>query len=232
MRWSVGDPNEFFKQVDTAGSVSSSRAPSSSISIALFITYFGVAHQSAPYEIFLASLSAQLYNTHSSWSWCSSRRLLGHGSHRDRRSTSSGTGLPASTSAAPRYEMGAMLIYLQPAFYCNVNDAWTFPNLKSRLLGHGSRVAWHQRSWPESPRSSGGPAVPDTLVSQVALIAPLLIGGAMTLLANANPLDSAGWLLRPERLARDPESPSTRAGVRRDGGCVAMCCASTCRSRR
>jgi len=31
------------------------------------------------------------------------------------------------------HEMGAMLIYFQPAFYCNVNDAWTFAT---------SRAAW------------------------------------------------------------------------------------------
>ncbi len=30
-------------------------------------------------------------------------------------------------------EMGAMLIYLQPAFYCNVSDAWLFPQKSRRL---------------------------------------------------------------------------------------------------
>src|SRR5437870_13876116 len=31
------------------------------------------------------------------------------------------------------HELGAMLIYFQPAFYCNVNDAWTLPDLRARL---------------------------------------------------------------------------------------------------
>src|SRR5205814_893525 len=31
------------------------------------------------------------------------------------------------------HEMGAMLIYFQPAFYCNVNDAWTFRDRAARL---------------------------------------------------------------------------------------------------
>ena len=31
------------------------------------------------------------------------------------------------------HEIGAMLIYFQPAFFCNVNDAWTFPELRARL---------------------------------------------------------------------------------------------------
>ena len=31
------------------------------------------------------------------------------------------------------HEIGAMLLYFEPAFFCNVNDAWTFPELKARL---------------------------------------------------------------------------------------------------
>ncbi|MEW6305960.1 MAG: efflux RND transporter periplasmic adaptor subunit, partial [Verrucomicrobiota bacterium] len=31
------------------------------------------------------------------------------------------------------HEMGAMLIYFQPAFYCNVSDAWLFPEKYQRL---------------------------------------------------------------------------------------------------
>ena len=26
-----------------------------------------------------------------------------------------------------------MLFYFEPAFFCNVNDAWTFPELRARL---------------------------------------------------------------------------------------------------
>ena len=32
------------------------------------------------------------------------------------------------------HEMGFMLIYFNPAFYCNVSDAWLFPKKSSRLL--------------------------------------------------------------------------------------------------
>ncbi|HEU4525904.1 MAG TPA: hypothetical protein VFR62_12835, partial [Gemmatimonadales bacterium] len=31
------------------------------------------------------------------------------------------------------HEIGAMMFYFDVAFFCNVNDAWTFPDLKSRL---------------------------------------------------------------------------------------------------
>ena len=54
------------------------------------------------------------------------------------------------------HELGFMLIYFQPAFYCNVNDAWSFPALRARLwvtaAGGGS-----SSSSRASPRSCGGP---------------------------------------------------------------------------
>src|SRR5262249_25651903 len=31
------------------------------------------------------------------------------------------------------HEMGFMMMYLQPAFYCNVSDAWLFPEKSKRL---------------------------------------------------------------------------------------------------
>src|SRR5207244_9974146 len=31
------------------------------------------------------------------------------------------------------HEMGVLLIYFQPAFYCNVSDAWLFPEKSRRL---------------------------------------------------------------------------------------------------
>src|SRR5207249_7967948 len=31
------------------------------------------------------------------------------------------------------HEIGFMLIYLQPALYCNVSDAWLFPKTSTRL---------------------------------------------------------------------------------------------------
>jgi len=32
------------------------------------------------------------------------------------------------------HEMGFLLLYFQPCFYCNVSDAWTFPQRKKKLL--------------------------------------------------------------------------------------------------
>ena len=84
------------------------------------------------------------------------------------------------------HEIGAMLIYFEPAFFCNVNDAWTFPELQGAALGYRGRLL-----------DSAGPgqhaavvwwaATPGTLVSEVALAA-VLIGGITTVFMNVNPL--------------------------------------------
>ena len=84
------------------------------------------------------------------------------------------------------HEMGAMLIYFEPAFYCNVNDAWTFPQLRQRMW---VTVAG---SWIQMVVASVGAIAwwlteAGTLVHEIASAA-VIIGGLTTVLANANPL--------------------------------------------
>ena len=84
------------------------------------------------------------------------------------------------------HEMGAMLVYFEPAFYCNVNDAWTFPELRQRMW---VTVAG---SWIQMVVASFGAIVwwlteTGTLVNAIASAA-VIIGGLTTVLANANPL--------------------------------------------
>lgn len=84
------------------------------------------------------------------------------------------------------HEMGAMLIYFEPAFYCNVNDAWTFPQLRQRMW---VTVAG---SWIQMVVASIGAIVwwlteSGTLVHEIATAA-VIIGGLTTVMANANPL--------------------------------------------
>ena len=180
MRWSVGDPNEFFNRWTPRLGFFFSRS-FILISIALFITYFGIVF--SRHEIFLASLSAMYHP--STWSlaffatfWVTGLTVIAIHEF--------GHGFACKYFGGEVHEMGAMLIYLQPAFYCNVNDAWTFPELKSRLWVTAAG-SWIQMVVAGIAAIVWWAAVPDTLVSQVALIA-VLIGGAMTLLANANPL--------------------------------------------
>ena len=53
------------------------------------------------------------------------------------------------------HEIGAMMFYFDLAFFCNVNDAWTFPELKSRLWVTAAG-SWIEMSSQASRPSSGG----------------------------------------------------------------------------
>jgi len=180
MRWSVGDPNEFFNRwTPRLGFFFS--APFIAISIALFVAYFGIVI--SRHEVFLSALRA-MYDP-SSWTfgffavfWVTGITVIAIHEF--------GHGFACKYFGGDVHEMGAMLIYLQPAFYCNVNDAWTFPELKARLWVTAAG-SWIQMVVAGLAAIVWWAVEPDTLISQVALIA-VLIGGAMTLLANANPL--------------------------------------------
>lgn len=134
------------------------------------------------------------------------------------------------------HEMGFMLVYFQPAFYCNVNDAWSFPERRARLW---VTVAG---SWAQVLAASAAAVIwwaarPDTLVSQAALVA-MVVGGMTTVLANANPLlpldgyfalsdwleipnlrqralTHVGWWIRRHVAGLDVPEPSASARERR-----------------
>ena len=84
------------------------------------------------------------------------------------------------------HEIGAMLLYFEPAFFCNVNDAWTFPELKARLWVTAAG-SWIQLVVASVAAIVWWAATPDTLISHIALSA-VLIGGVTTIAMNANPL--------------------------------------------
>jgi putative peptide zinc metalloprotease protein len=84
------------------------------------------------------------------------------------------------------HEIGAMLFYFELAFFCNVNDAWTFPERKARLWVTAAG------SWIEMVVASISAivwwiAAPGTFISDVAL-AFFLVGGLAAVLVNLNPL--------------------------------------------
>ena len=84
------------------------------------------------------------------------------------------------------HEIGAMLIYFEPAFFCNVNDAWTFPQLRARLWVTAAG-SWIQMVVASLAAIVWWVAAPDTVVSTVAMFA-LLFGGITTVVMNVNPL--------------------------------------------
>jgi multidrug efflux pump subunit AcrA (membrane-fusion protein) len=84
------------------------------------------------------------------------------------------------------HEMGLMLIYFQPAFYCNVNDAWSFPTLRARLWVTAAG-GWIQLVAASVAAMVWYVARPGTLASEAA-VAAMIVGGATTIITNANPL--------------------------------------------
>ncbi|MGH7510140.1 MAG: HlyD family efflux transporter periplasmic adaptor subunit [Gemmatimonadales bacterium] len=84
------------------------------------------------------------------------------------------------------HEIGAMLIYFEPAFFCNVNDAWTFPELRARLWVTAAG-SWIQLVLASLAAVVWWAATPGTLTAEVAFAA-VLIGGVTTVFMNANPL--------------------------------------------
>jgi len=79
-----------------------------------------------------------------------------------------------------------MLFYFEPAFFCNVNDAWTFPDLKARLWVTAAG------SWAQMVVASVAAIVwyvvtPGTVISSICLSA-VVMGGITSVLMNLNPL--------------------------------------------
>lgn len=97
-----------------------------------------------------------------------------------------GHGLTCKHFGGEVHEMGFMMLYFQPAFYANVNDAWIFPDLRARLWVTAAG------SWIEAVLATIAGLVwlvadPGTLLAQVALLA-FIFGGLFSVLTNANPL--------------------------------------------
>jgi len=84
------------------------------------------------------------------------------------------------------HELGFMLVYFQPAFYCNVSDAWSFPERRARLWVTAAG-GWIQLVMASLAAIVWWAAAPGTLVADIA-VATMLVGGASTVLTNANPL--------------------------------------------
>lgn len=180
MRWSVADPDRWLDRWAPRLKFCFSR-PFLVLSVALFAVY-GVIFITRWPE--LSQAIKQLY-TLSSWTlgtavlfWLSATLIIGiH---------ELGHGFTCKHFGGQVHEIGAMLIYFQPAFFCNVNDAWTFPELRARLWVTAAGT-WIQLVVAGLAAIVWWMAEPGTLISHVALFA-VVIGGATTVLANANPL--------------------------------------------
>jgi putative peptide zinc metalloprotease protein len=82
-------------------------------------------------------------------------------------------------------EVGFMLIYFQPAFYCDVSDSWMFPSKKHRMWvmfagGYFQLVIWGMSTilWRITDT--------DTIINQLALV--IIVFSGLQTLVNFNPL--------------------------------------------
>jgi putative peptide zinc metalloprotease protein len=84
------------------------------------------------------------------------------------------------------HEIGVMMLYFEMAFFCNVNDAWTFSDRKARLWVTAAG-SWIQMVLGSLCAIVWWVAEPGTFASDVAL-AGFLVGGITAVLINLNPL--------------------------------------------
>lgn len=97
-----------------------------------------------------------------------------------------GHGLTCKHFGGEVHELGVMLIYFTPAFFCNVNDAWTFEK-KSERLWVTFAGGWIQLLMASFAALVWITTEKGTLVNKFAFLA-VLIGGGLTVLLNFNPL--------------------------------------------
>jgi biotin carboxyl carrier protein len=180
MRWSLGDPDQMFNRALPAIRWMFTRAFIAT-SVVLFAAYFLIL--GATWSEF-SSTVARLYSFHTITFgsivvlWFTGLVViliheLGHG-------------FTCKYFGGEVHEMGFMLIYFQPAFYCNVNDAWSFPTLRARLWVTAAG-GWIQVVVASLAAMLWYVATPGTLASEVA-VAAMIVGGATTMVTNANPL--------------------------------------------
>jgi putative peptide zinc metalloprotease protein len=96
-------------------------------------------------------------------------------------------------------EMGLLLIYFQPAFYCNVSDAWLFPDTRRRVLVMAAGVYLDAIVWALATvawRLTDA----ETIVHFLALV--VMATSAIKTLFNLNPLIKLdGYYLLSDALA-------------------------------
>jgi putative peptide zinc metalloprotease protein len=179
LRWSVGDPNKlldrwlprlrfFFTPAFLR------------ISILLFAVYFLVLALKWPdfvatlydfYNLNVALTSVAVF-------WLAGTAIiviheLGHG-------------LTCKYFGGQVHEIGVMYFYFQLAFFCNVNDAWTFPERRARLWVTAAG-SWIQMVIASIAAIVWWAAAPGTLLADAAF-AGVFTGGIATVFMNANPL--------------------------------------------
>ena len=179
LRWSMGDPDEFMTRTMpylrfcfTRGFLVAS--------VALFAVYFVILALKWPEfigamsDVYLLRASVAEYAV----LWVVGTVIVA--------AHELGHGYTCKHFGGQVHEIGVMMFYFDLAFFCNVNDAWTFPDRNARLWVTAAG-SWIQMVIASVAGIVWWIAAPDTLLSYAALAA-FLIGGVFTVLMNLNPL--------------------------------------------
>ena len=180
MRWSFGDPDALLAR--TLPAIRWMYTPAFiAVSLVLFAAYCLIVGQH--WHTFTSDVSAT-YSLHNLttgkvllfWvmaAWVILFHELGHG-------------FTCKYFGGEVRELGFMLLYFQPAFFCNVSDAWSFPERRARLWVTAAGT-WIQLILASLGAIVWWAAAPGTVVANGA-IAVMVVGGLTTVLTNANPL--------------------------------------------
>ena len=179
LRWSVGDPDRFMDRTIPYLKVFFTRGFLMT-SVALFAVYFAIL--ALKWSEFVKEMSdvyllrASLRDYVLLWAVTMVIVAVHELAH----------GYTCKYFGGKVHEIGAMIFYFELAFFCNVNDAWTFPERKARLWVTAAG------SWIEMVVASIAAivwwiAAPGTFLSDVGL-AFFLVGGLAAVLVNLNPL--------------------------------------------
>lgn len=180
MRWSLGDPNRLFDRTLPYLRWCFSRW-FLAVSVALFATYFVVVaatwHELSSAMSSRFSLATFTPGTLALlWLTFLAVAMVHEMAH----------GYTCKYFGGEVHELGVMVLYLQPAMYCNVSDAWSFPELRPRLWVTAAG-GWIQLVLAGLASLVWLVVDPGTLAADAA-VATMMIGGGGTLLANSNPL--------------------------------------------
>ncbi|MEP6687935.1 MAG: HlyD family efflux transporter periplasmic adaptor subunit [Gemmatimonadales bacterium] len=177
LRWSVGDPDALFDHWKPRLHFFFTR-PGVLLAIALFAIYFVVL--AVKWDDFVGVLGAlfrfdlrTVLLMYVAFAFVAAFHELGHG-------------VACKEFGGEVHEIGAMLFYFDIAFFCNVNDAWGFPDRAPRLWVSAAG-SWIQLMIASVAGVIWWATPSGTLLSDFAQ-ATFVIGGILTVLLNLNPL--------------------------------------------
>lgn len=180
MRFSAGDPDRLFTRLErrlqwmwTPVFVWSS--------VALFVAYMVIMIVRWP-EFYAGLANFYTFSNISAWDYVLAYVIIltivaFH---------ETGHGLTTKHFGGEVHEIGAMLLYFMPAFYCNTNDAWLFEK-RSQRLWVTFAGPWIQLVIAAIAGIVWIVAEPGSLTFRIAFLA-ILLGGMWGLVANLNPL--------------------------------------------